>query len=190
MGRREVVSVHRSLGLGRKLLLGAVLAALSLALISSPATRVVGWGGVDVVGAAQAAVSKACKQAKQKQRRKCRGNKAGSAGCKKAKKSAKRACKKATPKPKIVGVYDDYYSPLLVRVKSGGSVRWVWNNMNLNAHNVTLDSGPRGVSKNYFSSAATGAINIKFERKFKVPGAYHFYCTIHDLMRMDVKVTR
>jgi plastocyanin len=55
---------------------------------------------------------------------------------------------------------------------------------------VTLIKGPKGVSKKSFTSA-TGAIGIKFERKFLKPGTYHFECTIHPTqMNMTITVKK
>ena len=166
-----------------------VLGVALLALLSAPAAQVTGWHGLDMVEAAQSAISKPCKKAKKVVRKRCRpAAKAGSRACKKARRRAAGACKKV--KPVRVSVRDDYFTPMRLTVKRGGVVRWVWSGANLNAHNVTLASGPRGARKGYFSSTATGAINLKFERTFTIPGNYEFYCTLHDLMRMQVRVKR
>ena len=61
---------------------------------------------------------------------------------------------------------------------------------NLDSHNVKLKKGPRKVDKKDFKSA-TGTIGIKFTPKFKVPGKYHFICTLHSsVMQMDVIVKK
>ena len=52
---------------------------------------------------------------------------------------------------------------------------------NVETHNVTLISGPEGVSKKQFSSL-DGSTRFHFERTFTVPGKYHFQCTIHPTM--------
>ena len=89
-----------------------------------------------------------------------------------------------------VTVADDYYSPTTVKIKKGSKVSYDWSDANVDSHNVHLQKGPKGVKKNDFKSA-TGAIGIHFAPKFKVPGAYHFVCTLHrSVMTMDVKVKK
>ena len=46
---------------------------------------------------------------------------------------------------------------------------------------MTLVKGPKGVNRKKFSSL-TGSTDFHFERKFTVPGKYHFLCTIHPTM--------
>jgi plastocyanin len=89
-----------------------------------------------------------------------------------------------------VTVADDYYSPTTVKIKKGSKVSYDWSDANVDSHNVHLTKGPKGVKKKDFKSA-TGAIGIHFAPKFKVPGTYHFVCTIHrSVMTMDVKVKK
>ncbi len=82
------------------------------------------------------------------------------------------------PRPKIVKVADDFFSPTELKVKKGGKVKWKWRRTNLNPHNVTLEKGPRGVNKGDYRSA-TGSIGVKFNRTFKKKGKYQFVCTLH-----------
>jgi plastocyanin len=99
--------------------------------------------------------------------------------------SAKRATK-----PKIVKVSDDIYTPDDVTVRKYGKVKWDWTPV-FNQHNVTLKKAPNGVRKADFRSQTTASPSYAFTRKFKKPGKYHFYCTIHpDVMQMDVVVKR
>jgi plastocyanin len=89
-----------------------------------------------------------------------------------------------------VTVADDYFSPTAVKIKSGSKVSWEWSDANLDSHNVRLQKGPKGVKKKDFKSA-TGAIGITFAPKFKVPGKYHFICSLHAaVMTMDVTVKK
>jgi plastocyanin len=89
-----------------------------------------------------------------------------------------------------VSVADDYFSPTTVKIKSGSKVSYDWSGANLDSHNVHLKKGPRKVSKKDFRSA-TGTIGIHFAPKFKVPGKYHFVCTLHSsVMTMDVTVKK
>jgi plastocyanin len=94
-------------------------------------------------------------------------------------------------KPEKVKVLDDFYNPDNVKIKKGKEVKWKWG-ATFNQHNVTLKKGPNGVKKSKFRSQTTGgagAEGFTFTKKFKKPGKYNFYCTIHpDVMTMLVKV--
>jgi plastocyanin len=89
------------------------------------------------------------------------------------------------PKPKSVvkkvKVADDFYSPTKMTIKVGDKVNFVWSPTNVNTHNVTLVKAPKGVNKKKFTSL-DGSTHFHFERKFTVPGKYHFLCTIHPTM--------
>jgi plastocyanin len=93
------------------------------------------------------------------------------------------AAPSAKPKPvvKKVKVADDFYSPTKLTIKVGDKVNFVWSPTNVETHNVTLVSGPKGVNKKQFTSL-DGSTNFHFERTFTVPGKYHFQCTIHPTM--------
>lgn len=91
------------------------------------------------------------------------------------------------PKPRIVKVADDFFAPTNITIVKNKLVRWVWSNENTDSHDVTLKKGPRGVSKKAFTSE-TGAIGIRFEKRFTVTGAYDFYCTLHPTV-MKMKIT-
>lgn len=94
-------------------------------------------------------------------------------------------------KPEKVKVEDNFYTPTNVKVKKNGKVTWKWGQV-FNQHNVTLKKGPKGVKKSKFTSQTTGGAGsegFKFTKKFKKPGKYNFYCTVHpDIMKMTVKV--
>lgn len=93
-------------------------------------------------------------------------------------------------RPEKVKVKDDFYKPDNVKIKKNGKVTWKWGQV-FNNHNVTLKKGPKGVKKSKFRSQTTGAEGFKFTKKFKKPGKYNFYCTIHpDVMTMKVTVKR
>ena len=88
-------------------------------------------------------------------------------------------------KVKTITVADDYFSLARLTVKKGQKIKWMWSKQNYDSHNVTLVSGPKGISNRKFTSA-TGVFGIKFERTFLKPGKYHFRCTIHpDSMNND-----
>jgi plastocyanin len=89
-----------------------------------------------------------------------------------------------------VTVADDYFSPDGVKIRSGSKVSYDWSDANVDSHNVHLKKAPRKVSKKDFKSA-TGTYGIRFAPKFKVPGKYHFVCTLHSsVMQMDVTVKK
>jgi plastocyanin len=88
---------------------------------------------------------------------------------------------KAKAVVKKVTVADDFFSPTKLTIKVGDKVNFVWSPTNLETHNVTLVSGPKGVSRKQFSSL-DGSTRFHFERTFTVPGKYHFQCTIHPTM--------
>ncbi len=169
------------------------LLALLVVLATVAASAATGGPVAGVLGMseASAAKSKPCKKAEKAVKKKCK--KGNTKACKKAKKQKKRKCKKPVPNgpTKTVGVFDDYYGPDKVSIKAGSSINWVWDNENLDSHDVVLDSGPKGVSIRHFSSPGTYAINAKFKRKFTTPGTYNFYCSIHStIMRMKVIVKK
>jgi plastocyanin len=89
----------------------------------------------------------------------------------------------AKPKPvvKKVKVADDFFSPTKLTIKVGDKVNFVWSPTNINVHNVTLVSGPKGVNRKQFTSL-DGSTSFHFQRTFTVPGKYHFQCTIHPTM--------
>ena len=82
---------------------------------------------------------------------------------------------------KKVKVADDFYSPTKMTIRVGDKVNFVWAPSNVDTHNVTLVKGPKGVNKRKFTSLS-GSTHFHFERKFTVPGKYHFLCTIHPTM--------
>lgn len=93
-----------------------------------------------------------------------------------------------TAKPEKVKVLDNFYKPDNVKVKKNRKVKWKWGQV-FNTHNVTLKKGPKGVKKSKFTSQTSGDEGFTFTKKFKKPGKYNFYCTIHpDVMKMTVKV--
>lgn len=90
-----------------------------------------------------------------------------------------------------VTVADDYFAPEDVKVKKGNKVKWIWDDLNGNPHNVRLTSKkPDGVKKGDFKSP-TATINQTFSAKFKTPGTYGFKCSIHPtVMKMTVKAKK
>ena len=97
----------------------------------------------------------------------------------------------AVSKTPVVTVADDYFAPTDVTVAKGGKVKWVWDSMNTDTHNVVLGAKhPKSVKANDFRSRS-GAVGLTYAPKFKVPGTYEFICTYHtSVMRMTVKVKK
>jgi plastocyanin len=92
----------------------------------------------------------------------------------------------ATPKPKVVKVGDDYFSPLkFTNVARGRTFVWKWLSVNGNTHDVKLKRGPKGV-KRFHSDPATS--DFSFKRKLKVKGKYVVICTFHENMKMTITV--
>ena len=94
------------------------------------------------------------------------------------------------PKLKTITVADNYFSVASLNVRKGQTIRWVWSAGNQDSHNVTLLSGPQGVSRVKFTSE-TGATGVRFKRTLLKPGRYHFQCVIHPYsMNTFLTVTR
>jgi len=95
----------------------------------------------------------------------------------------------AAKKTATVSVADDYFAPVAVKIKTGDRVRYLWSASNTDSHNVHLKKGPSGVNRRKFRSAA-GQTGIDFAPRFRVAGKYHFVCTLHNEMQMDVVVRK
>lgn len=108
-------------------------------------------------------------------------------------------------KQSTVKVADDFFSPTTLSIKKNDQVKWAWDSSNSDSHNVVLTKGPKGVKlgcktkgEDAFSpliskcnKSGTGAIGIKFKKKFDVSGTYDFICTIHPtVMKLTVKVKK
>jgi plastocyanin len=96
------------------------------------------------------------------------------------------AAKPKPPKPRIVKVADDYFSPAkMANVKRGRTVVWRWLAVNGNTHDVKLKKGPKGF-KRFHSDPATA--DFSFKRKLTKKGRYVVICTFHEDMRMTITV--
>lgn len=100
-----------------------------------------------------------------------------------------------------VKVNDDYYSTQKLSVKEDTKVKFSWNSSNIDTHNVTFKSGPKGVKKSKKPCAsgkvtkcnvsASGSIGVNFAPTFNETGTYNFICTVHpDLMKLKVTVKK
>ena len=96
--------------------------------------------------------------------------------------------RRAVPK---VTVADDFFAPDAVKIPKGGKVKWVWDDLNTDTHNVVVTSQrPEGVKKSDYHSESA-AVATTYAPRFKIPGTYGFVCTFHKgTMRMTVKVKK
>ena len=88
---------------------------------------------------------------------------------------------------KTVKVGDNFYTPKTLTVSKGTTVTWKWPGFDQagDVHDVSLKSGPKGVKKFHSDEAAT---DYSFKRKLTVPGTYKIVCTLHEDMRMTIRV--
>jgi plastocyanin len=103
--------------------------------------------------------------------------------------SAAPAVAAAKPKGKTIRIYDNYFVPDAVKVKVGATVTWKWPGFEEagDVHDVKLKSGPKGVKRFQSEAAST---DFTFKRKLKVAGKYKIVCTLHEEMRMTIRVRR
>jgi len=127
-----------------------------------------------------------------------------SACAKKRPASRARACKAQvnrkyrwlanTPPPGktyTVNLGDDFFAPASVNLKVNDAINWSWAGVGgFEPHNVTLESGPIGVSRIDFASQTLTAPSYRFKRSFTKPGTYNFVCSLHFDMIMTATVTR
>jgi plastocyanin len=90
-------------------------------------------------------------------------------------------------KRKTIRVADSYYAPKSVTVDRGTTITWRWPAFDEagDVHDVKLKSGPKGVKKFASEAAAT---DYSFKRKLTVSGTYKIICTLHEEMRMTIRV--
>ena len=88
---------------------------------------------------------------------------------------------------KTIRVGDNYFAPKTVTVARGTTITWRWPGFDEagDVHDVALKSGPKGVKKFHSEAAAT---DYAYKRKLTVAGTYKLICTLHEEMRMTIKV--
>jgi plastocyanin len=88
---------------------------------------------------------------------------------------------------KTVRLGDNYFAPKSMKVKRNTTVVWRWPGFEEagDVHDVKLKSGPKGVKKFHSEAAAT---DYTFKRKLRKAGTYKIVCTLHEEMRMTIKV--
>lgn len=175
----------------------ALVAGATGAATASAGTTVTTDGASVSAGATTSALTAKQKKARKKALKKCRKTrnaKKRKACIKRVNKKYKRLAKanaKSKGKTRVVEVRDDYYSPSQVSLKVNDSIRWDWKYVaGSEPHNVSLFGGPAGINPYSFESDLTSNPSYKFTRKFTKPGNYEFVCSLHTLMRMNVKVNK
>ena len=90
---------------------------------------------------------------------------------------------------KTVKIGDNYFAPATLKVKRGTVVTWKWPSFEEagDVHDVKLKSGPKGVKKFHSEAAST---DYTFKRRLRVAGRYRIVCTLHEDMRMTIRVRR
>lgn len=85
---------------------------------------------------------------------------------------------------------NDYFSPDFLEIKAGDRIEWVWSDENQNPHDVSLFSGPPGVNRFDYATPNSPSRDYTWSRQLDVPGMWTFACSLHQLMRMTVKVVK
>ena len=90
---------------------------------------------------------------------------------------------------KTVTIGDNSFASKALKVTRGTTVSWRWPGFEAggDVHDVKLVSGPKKVKKFQSEAAST---DYTFKRKLKVPGAYKLECTLHEEMRMTIRVRK
>ena len=93
----------------------------------------------------------------------------------------------APAKKKTVRVGDNFLSPKKLTVDRGTTVTWKWPSSDEagDVHDVALTKGPKGVKKFQSEAAST---DYSYKRKLTKSGTYKIVCTLHEEMRMTIKV--
>jgi plastocyanin len=91
----------------------------------------------------------------------------------------------AAPKPRKVVLADNYFLPAKLKVAKGTKITWKWGPEAYDVHDVKLKSGPKGAKKFHSSPGTAG---FSFKQTLKKPGVYKIVCTLHDEMKMTIRV--
>jgi plastocyanin len=90
-------------------------------------------------------------------------------------------------KKKTVEVGDNFFAPDSLKVAKNTKITWRWPKNPGDVHDVYLRKGPKGVKKFHSAQAASG---YSFSRTLKKPGKYSVICTIHEEMKMTIRVKK
>jgi len=172
--------------------LQGILVAMVVVLAVGAAGTATATASEPAPSAQVSGLTKAQKRAKARALRKCR--KLRNAGKRKAciRKVKRKYAALAAPKGKtyVVDVRDNYYVPALVQLKVNDFIKWDWRySVSSEPHNVSLMTGPSGVSPFEFESPNLYGPNDTFKRQFRKAGNYNLFCTLHAGMTMDVQVS-
>ena len=90
---------------------------------------------------------------------------------------------------KTIHLGDNYFAPATVKVSKNTVVTWKWPSFDMagDVHDVKLKSGPKHVKKFHSQPASS---DFSFKRKLSVAGKYTIVCTLHENMRMTIRVRR
>ena len=93
----------------------------------------------------------------------------------------------AAPSKKTVKVGDNFFSPKTLTVDRNSTVTWKWPGADEagDVHDVALAKGPKGFKKFQSEAAAT---DYTYKRKLTKSGTYKLVCTLHEEMRMTIRV--
>jgi plastocyanin len=92
------------------------------------------------------------------------------------------------PQRKSVKVADNYYLPAKLTVNKGSVITWKWPvDVAIDVHDVKLKSGPPGVRRWHSEPASSG---YRYKRTLKKAGTYRIVCTLHEEMKMTIRVRR
>ena len=97
----------------------------------------------------------------------------------------------AGPVVKKVKMFDNYYSPAKLTIRSGTAVQWVWPSDVGDSHDVKVSKAPAGVKKFKSPPYAAAAKWPRPPKVFKKAGKYKLYCTFHETeMTMTIVVKK
>lgn len=77
---------------------------------------------------------------------------------------------------------DDFFDPASAKIAKGTKVRFKWTGAD--EHNMIKKKGPGGD----FSSPRTDERGVNFKHRFRKRGTYRIVCTIHDEMKLKLRV--
>ena len=150
--------------------------------------------GATASGAHISGLTVAQKKAKARALKKCKKKRTAKKrrACKRAVVRKYRKLANATPPGKTytVNLGDNFFTPADVNLKVNDFINWSWANVGgYEPHDVTLGTGPTGVSRNEFISSTTADRGTRFKRQFTKTGKYDFMCSLHFAMTMTVSVS-
>ena len=88
---------------------------------------------------------------------------------------------------KTIRIGDNYFQPAKVTVRPKTTIVWRWPSEGGDVHDVRLRKGPKGV-KRFQSEPASGPYT--YRRTLTRPGTYTIVCTLHEEMRMTIRVRK